>query len=44
LLRLEPATLRAVHEEIRRFLQEHARDDLGGAFVVIEPGRHRIRK
>jgi predicted nuclease of predicted toxin-antitoxin system len=44
LLRLEPVTLRVVHEEIRRFLHEHASDDLRDAFVVIEPGRHRIRK
>ena len=44
LLRVEPMTLKAVHQELERFLREHAGDDLSRCFVVIEPTRHRIRR
>ncbi len=44
LLRMEPKTLDAVHQELERFLHEHASEDLSGSFIVIEPARHRIRK
>jgi predicted nuclease of predicted toxin-antitoxin system len=44
LLRLEPATLKAVHQELERFLREHAGENLSGHFIIIEPGRHRIRR
>ena len=43
-LRLEPATLHAVHEELTRVLQSYAEDALQNAFVVVEPGRHRFRR
>lgn len=44
LLRVEPATLKVVHQELERFLHEHASEDLSGHFIVIEPARHRIRR
>jgi len=44
LLRMEPATVEAVHQELQRFLKEHEEEDLEGVFVVIEPGRHRVRR
>ncbi|MBI3951024.1 MAG: DUF5615 family PIN-like protein [Acidobacteria bacterium] len=44
LLRVKPTTLNAVHQELERFLREHADQDLSGCFVVIEPAGHRIRK
>ena len=43
-LRLEPATLQAVHEELARVLQSYADEALHHAFVVVEPGRHRFRR
>jgi predicted nuclease of predicted toxin-antitoxin system len=43
-LRALPSTLQAVHAELGRVLELYARDDLEGAFVVIEPGRHRVRR
>lgn len=42
-LRVAPATLNAVHEELRTVLAEHSEVDLRGAFTVVEPGRHRFR-
>ncbi len=44
LLRVAPETAEAVHGELERFLDEHGAEDLHGCFVVIEPGRHRIRR
>lgn len=44
LLRLEPPTLKAVHQELERFLREHGGEDLSGHIVTIEPSRHRIRR
>ncbi|GIX46098.1 MAG: hypothetical protein KatS3mg131_0309 [Candidatus Tectimicrobiota bacterium] len=44
LLRMDPQTVEAVHRELKRFLEEHKGEDLRGVFVVIEPGRHRLRR
>ena len=55
LLRVQPQTVDAVHKELARFLEEalhevsaerseHSEVVLRDCFVVIEPGRHRIRK
>lgn len=41
-MRLEEVT--AVHEELARVLSEHTEEELGGAFVVVEPERHRFRQ
>lgn len=44
LLRVQPQTVDVVHREFARFLEENAEVVLRDCFVVIEPGRHRIRK
>lgn len=44
LLRVQPQTIDAVHQELVRFLEKHAEVILRDCFVVIEQGRHRIRK
>lgn len=43
LLRVEPGTVNAVHEELRKFLQAHGGEPMRNRFIVIEPGRHRVR-
>ncbi len=44
LLRLTPASLEEVHNELLKALKIHSDKLLPGYFVVIEPGRHRIRR
>src|SRR5207302_1646504 len=43
-LRVLPSTQNAVHAELERVLTLYSEQELQGSFVVIEPGRHRIRK
>jgi predicted nuclease of predicted toxin-antitoxin system len=43
-LRILPSTREAVHQELARVLTIYTPDQLGGAFVVVEPGRHRFRR
>jgi predicted nuclease of predicted toxin-antitoxin system len=43
-LRILPSTQSSVHEELRRVLALYSSQELQSSFVVIEPGRHRIRK
>jgi len=43
-LRILPSTVSAVHEELMRTLKEHTEKELNGSFVVVEPGRHRVRR
>ena len=43
-LRMLPSTIRATHEELERVLDLYCEDELRGSFVVIEPGRHRMRR
>jgi predicted nuclease of predicted toxin-antitoxin system len=43
-LRMTPQTQDAVHAELERVLTLYSEQDLQASFVVIEPGRHRIRK
>ena len=43
-LRVLPATLQAVHAELGRVLTLYQEEDLKDAFVVVEPGRHRVRR
>lgn len=42
-LRILPSTLSAVHAELDRVLTLYSELELLGSFVVVEPGRHRIR-
>lgn len=43
-LRMLPSTQDAVHEELERALSTYCEEKLLGAFLVVEPGRHRFRK
>jgi predicted nuclease of predicted toxin-antitoxin system len=43
-LRLLPSTVNAVHAELARVLTLYSEQDLQGSFIVIEPGRHRMRR
>jgi predicted nuclease of predicted toxin-antitoxin system len=43
-LRMLPTTVNAVHAEFERVLNLYTEQELQGSFVVVEPGRHRIRK
>ena len=43
-LRILPSTQNAVQAELERVLTLYSEQELQAAFVVIEPGRHRIRK
>ena len=43
-LRMLPSLQRAVHKELERMLKSYSEDDLKNAFVVVEPGRHRLRR
>ena len=43
-LRMLPATLRAVHDELLRVLEQYGEEDLLNALVVVEPARHRLRR
>lgn len=43
-LRILPTTLLATHDELIRVLERYTEDELLNALVVVEPGRHRMRK
>lgn len=43
-LRMFPGTANAVHAELQRVLSLYSEEDLRESFVVVEPGRHRIRR
>lgn len=43
-LRVTPAIVDLVHEELAQVLRSYSEADLVSAFVVIEAGRHRFRK
>lgn len=43
-LRVLPSTVNAVHTELARILQTYSEVELAGAFVVVEPDGHRLRK
>ena len=43
-LRVLPSTQEAVHAELERILGLYGASELLGTFVVVEPGRHRLRK
>ena len=43
-LRLSPATLHAAHDELNTVLTIYSEEVLLSSFVVIAPGRHRIRR
>ncbi len=43
-LRIRPQTVQAVHAELSRVLAIYSEPDLLDAFVVVEPGSHRVRR
>lgn len=43
-LRILPSTQNAVHAELGRVLTLYSEQELQASFVVIEPGRHRMRR
>jgi predicted nuclease of predicted toxin-antitoxin system len=43
-LRILPATVHACHSELEKVLRSYSEEELRNAFVVIEPGRHRLRR
>jgi len=43
-LRITPATVEEVHQELGRLLQEHDKEELRDLFCVVQPHRHRIRR
>ena len=43
-LRMLPVTQNAVHAELERVLALYSEPELQGSFVVVEPGRHRLRR
>jgi predicted nuclease of predicted toxin-antitoxin system len=43
-LRLLPSTVQAVHAELARVLSIYPSSELLEAFVIVEPGRHRLRR
>jgi predicted nuclease of predicted toxin-antitoxin system len=43
-LRMLPMTMRVVHDELLRVLKQYSEEELLSALVVIEPGRHRLRR
>ena len=43
-LRITPSTLQAGHQELGTVIRAYSEEELRNAFVVVEPGRHRIRR
>lgn len=43
LIRADRPTIAHANQELLRVLAEHAEDELHTLFVVVEPGRHRLR-
>ncbi|MDO8689703.1 MAG: DUF5615 family PIN-like protein [Dehalococcoidia bacterium] len=44
LLRITRITVPHVHQELLSLLAEHTESELHSLFIVVEPGRHRIRR
>ena len=43
-LRILPSSVNAVHAELERVLALYGEEELQASLVVVEPGRHRIRR
>lgn len=43
-LRVAPSVVTSVHSELQRLLAIYTDQELADSFVVVEPGRHRIRR
>lgn len=43
-LRILPSDMNEVHAELKKVLESYSEEELAKSFVVVEKGRHRIRK
>lgn len=43
-LRILPSDMNEVHVELKKVLESYSEDELTKSFVVVEKGRHRIRR
>jgi len=43
-LRITPETIESVHGQIERLIDEQSEEYLSRSFVVVEPGRYRLRR
>jgi predicted nuclease of predicted toxin-antitoxin system len=43
-LRILPSDINEVHAELKKVLESYSEDELSKSFVVVEKGRHRIRR
>ena len=43
-LRVLPSDMDEVHTELKKVLETYSEDELAKSFIVVEKGRHRIRK
>jgi hypothetical protein len=43
-LRILPSNMNEVHAELVKVLESYGEDELAKSFVVVEKGRHRIRR
>lgn len=43
-LRVLPSTVHACHSELEQVLHSYSEEELRTTFVVVEPGRHRVRR
>jgi hypothetical protein len=43
-LRVQPSSIPDAHDELARILSSHEDTELRRCFVVVEPGKHRIRR
>ena len=43
-LRILPSDITEVHAELKKVLETYSENELAKSFVVVEEGRHRIRK
>jgi predicted nuclease of predicted toxin-antitoxin system len=43
-LRILPSDMNEVHAELKKVLESYREDELAKSFVVVEKGRHRIRR
>jgi predicted nuclease of predicted toxin-antitoxin system len=43
-LRILPSDMNEVHAELKNVLESYSEDELAKSFVVVEKGRHRIRR
>lgn len=43
-LKIVPHYVNIVHKELKQVFKEHSEEEFKISFIVVEPGRHRIRK